>query len=164
LRRIVLIYHSFDLDLPAECDDEFWKPSVTGNAFEQPGHLPSSVSFFIWDLKLQYIVSFAIRTVVSPNASPVLRLVRCLYRPEYSINKSKIALGFVEVKWEQRIITKLDTALSQWLESVPSHRSSLFYLSVLDLLSVQYDGTPSVRTISSFINPPSSDAHTTLSR
>jgi hypothetical protein len=164
LRRIVLIYHSFDLELPAECDDEFWKPSVTGNAFEQPGHLPSSVSFFIWDLKLQYIVSFAIRTVVSQNASPIPRLVWCLCRPEYSINRSKIALGFVGVKWEQRIITKLDTALSQWLESVPSHRLSLFYLSVLDSLSDQYDGTPSVRTISSFINLPSSDAHTILSR
>jgi hypothetical protein len=52
----MLIFLSFDLELPTECDDEFWVPSGTGRAFEQPKHRPSYTSFFIWNLRLHNIV------------------------------------------------------------------------------------------------------------
>jgi hypothetical protein len=62
---LLLIYTSFDLDMPIDCDDEYWEPSIIGKAFEQPKYRPSHISFFIWDLKLQHIVAFALRTIVS---------------------------------------------------------------------------------------------------
>ncbi len=40
---------------------------------------------------------------------------------EYSINKSKILLGFVGHQWEKRIVAELDSALSKWIDSVPIH-------------------------------------------
>lgn len=41
---------------------------------------------------------------------------------QYSINKSKIILGFVGPKWEQHIVAELDSALNKWIDSVPDHR------------------------------------------
>jgi hypothetical protein len=56
---------SFDLDMPTECDDEFWEASGTHKAFKQPPGRPSYMSYFVCNLKLQQIVSFALRTIVS---------------------------------------------------------------------------------------------------
>jgi hypothetical protein len=47
-----------------------------------------------------------------------------LYHPyQYSINKSKILLGFVGQQWEQHIVAELDSALNKWIDSVPDHRT-----------------------------------------
>ena len=43
---------------------------------------------------------------------------------QYSINKSKILLGFVGEQWEQHIVAELDSALNKWVDSVPDHRPS----------------------------------------
>jgi hypothetical protein len=40
---------------------------------------------------------------------------------QYSINKSKVLLGFVRQEWEQRVVSELDSALNQWFDSVPAH-------------------------------------------
>ena len=56
---------SFDLDLPAECDDEYWSPSDPKEAFKQPPGKPSKMSYFIAYLKLSQILAFALRTIVS---------------------------------------------------------------------------------------------------
>jgi hypothetical protein len=45
--------------------------------------------------------------------------------PQYSINKSKVLLGFVGHEWEQRAVSELDSALNQWVDSVPDHRKSV---------------------------------------
>jgi hypothetical protein len=42
---------------------------------------------------------------------------------QYSINKSKVLLGFVGQEWEQRIVSELNSALNQWVDSVPDHRA-----------------------------------------
>jgi hypothetical protein len=42
---------------------------------------------------------------------------------QYSINKSKVLLGFVGQEWEQRVVSQLDSALNQWVDSVPDHRT-----------------------------------------
>ena len=41
---------------------------------------------------------------------------------QYSINKSKVMLGFVGPQWEQHIVAELDSALNKWIDSVPDHR------------------------------------------
>ena len=60
---------SFDLDLPAECDDEYWSPPDPKDAFKQPPGKPSKMSYFIAYLKLSQILAFALRTIVSSTAS-----------------------------------------------------------------------------------------------
>ncbi|KAL0564764.1 Gypsy retrotransposon integrase-like protein 1 [Marasmius crinis-equi] len=92
----------FDLDLPIECDDEYWEHPDPEQAWRQPAGKPSTISYFVSLLKLTKLLALALRTI-------------------YSINKSKILLGFVGPQWEQRIVTELDSALNQWVDSVPEH-------------------------------------------
>ncbi|KAI0925293.1 hypothetical protein AcV7_005573 [Taiwanofungus camphoratus] len=92
----------FDLDLPIECDDEYWTHPNPDLAFKQPPGKPPTVTFFVCLIKLTRILAFALRTI-------------------YSINKSKILLGFVGPQWEQRIVAELDSSLNRWVDSVPDH-------------------------------------------
>ncbi|EIW84600.1 hypothetical protein CONPUDRAFT_163679 [Coniophora puteana RWD-64-598 SS2] len=92
----------FDVDLPVVCDDEYWEHANSDQAFKQPPGKPSSVAYFVSALKLSQILAFALRTI-------------------YSINRSKILLGFVGHKWEQHIVAELDSALNSWIDSVPEH-------------------------------------------
>ncbi|KIM40781.1 hypothetical protein M413DRAFT_412939 [Hebeloma cylindrosporum] len=92
----------FDLDLPVDCDDEYWDHLDPDQPFKQPPNKPSSISSFILTVKLQQILAFALRTI-------------------YSINKSKILLGFVGEQWEQHIVAELDSALNKWVDAVPDH-------------------------------------------
>ncbi|CCM00118.1 uncharacterized protein FIBRA_02145 [Fibroporia radiculosa] len=92
----------FDLDLPTECDDEYWLHPDPNLAFKQPPGKPSTVTFFNCFLRLNQILAFALRTI-------------------YSINKSKALLGFVGQQWEQHIVAELDSALNKWIDSVPDH-------------------------------------------
>ncbi|TFK49793.1 hypothetical protein OE88DRAFT_1755750 [Heliocybe sulcata] len=92
----------FDLDMPAECDDEYWLDPDPDKAFKQPPDKPSRVAYFNSYLKLNQILACALRTI-------------------YSINKSKVLLGFVGQQWEQHIVAELDSALNKWIDSVPEH-------------------------------------------
>ncbi|KAK7466198.1 Gypsy retrotransposon integrase-like protein 1 [Stygiomarasmius scandens] len=92
----------YDLDLPIECDDEYWEHPDPSKAFRQPPGKPSTVSAFVLTLKLNRILAFALRTI-------------------YAINKSKILLGFAGPTWEQQLVAELDSALNQWIDSVPDH-------------------------------------------
>ncbi|ESK85138.1 hypothetical protein Moror_3593 [Moniliophthora roreri MCA 2997] len=92
----------FDLDMPAECDDEYWEHPDPEMAFKQPPGRPSYVSAFISYLKLMRLLAIALRTI-------------------YCINKSKMVHGFAGPQWEQRIVAELDSALNQWVDSVPEH-------------------------------------------
>ncbi|KAF8518234.1 fungal-specific transcription factor domain-containing protein [Gautieria morchelliformis] len=93
----------FDLDPPLEVDDEYWESPSPEDAFVQPTGRPSTVAYFNALIRLDQILSFALRTI-------------------YSINKSKILLGFAgEKDWAQNTVVELDTALNQWLETVPEH-------------------------------------------
>ena len=56
---------SFDLDLPADCDDEHWVSTDGGIPFKQPPGVPSAITFFNLSHKLNQIASFAMRTIVS---------------------------------------------------------------------------------------------------
>jgi hypothetical protein len=76
------------------------------------------MSFFTSFLKLNHILAFALRTIVRflsfcfPQAH---------YSIQYSINKSKVFLGFVGQQWEQHFVAELDSALNQWIDAVPEH-------------------------------------------
>jgi hypothetical protein len=56
---------SFDLDLPCDCDDEYWEAEDPDAAFKQPLGKPSKVAFFITMLKQNEILAFTLRTIVS---------------------------------------------------------------------------------------------------
>jgi hypothetical protein len=60
------------------------------------------LAYFISLIKLIQILATALRTI-------------------YSINKSKIFLGFVGPHWEQQIVAELDSALNEWIDTVPGH-------------------------------------------
>jgi hypothetical protein len=93
----------FDVDLPTEIDDEYWENELEPEqAFKQPVGKPSVLSYFVSIIKLIQILAVALRTI-------------------YSINKSKIFLGFVGPHWEQQIVAELDSALNEWVDSVPGH-------------------------------------------
>ncbi|KAF5363184.1 hypothetical protein D9758_008334 [Tetrapyrgos nigripes] len=92
----------YDLDLPLEVDDEYWEHSDPAQAFRQPPGKPSTVSAFILTLKLNKILAFALRTI------------------------SKILLGFAGPEWEQQLVTELDSAMNQWIDSVPDHCEPCF--------------------------------------
>ncbi|KAG5337178.1 hypothetical protein C0989_010375 [Termitomyces sp. Mn162] len=53
-----------DVDLPMECDDEFWELSDTSRAFKQPPDIPSSIAYFICYIKLMNILAYAMRALV----------------------------------------------------------------------------------------------------
>lgn len=92
----------FDLDLPVECDDEYWDHPDPSQRFKQPLNKPSLISQFNLYIKLNQVLAFSLRTI-------------------YSINKSKILLGFVGPQWEKHIVAELDSALNKWVDSVPDH-------------------------------------------
>ncbi|KAF8825433.1 hypothetical protein HHX47_DHR7000211 [Lentinula edodes] len=99
---IVLLDEDYDLDMPVECDDEYWEHPDPAMAFRQPPGKPSTVSAFNTFIRLNVLLSIALRTI-------------------YAINKSKILMGFGEVQWEQHIVAELDSALNRWVDSVPDH-------------------------------------------
>ncbi|KAF5342022.1 hypothetical protein D9611_002055 [Ephemerocybe angulata] len=92
----------FDLEMPIECDDEYWDHPDPEQRWKQPPGKPSLITAFILYLKLNQVLAFSLRTI-------------------YSINKSKILLGFVGQQWEQHIVAELDSALNKWVDSVPDH-------------------------------------------
>lgn len=58
--------HSFDLDLPKNCDDEYWENVDNPERnFEQPPERPAATGFFIHLVKLNKIIALALDTIVS---------------------------------------------------------------------------------------------------
>lgn len=60
----LIIKRSFDLDLPIECDDEYWETDNPEDAFKQPPGHPSYVSYFVWLIQITRILSSALRKIV----------------------------------------------------------------------------------------------------
>ncbi|EAU83262.2 nuclear protein [Coprinopsis cinerea okayama7 len=100
----------FDLEMPIECDDEYWETECDDveQRWKQPPGKPSLLTYFCLFLKLNQILAFSLRTI-------------------YSINKSKILLGFIGPQWEQHIVAELDSTLNKWVDSIPSHLMSLIW-------------------------------------
>lgn len=118
LGRPLAIYDDdFDLDLPTECDDEYWIADDPEQCFKQPPGKLSTVTAFNMIIKLHQILALALRTI-------------------YAVNKSSTNVMFrmMGQNWEQRMVAELDSALNQWFDSIPdelrfdtSSRGSLFF-------------------------------------
>jgi hypothetical protein len=67
---------SFDLDLPVDCDDEYWDHPDPEKCFKQAPNRPSSVTSFILFIRLQKILAFSLRTIVSYPLTNVGELIR----------------------------------------------------------------------------------------
>ncbi|THU80864.1 hypothetical protein K435DRAFT_844949 [Dendrothele bispora CBS 962.96] len=87
----------FDLDLPIECDDEYWETSDPNLAFKQPPGRPSNLIYWTNFLKLLEICSLIQRTV-------------------YRTRKSEM-----DPEWAQRTVSELDSMLNNWIDNVPDH-------------------------------------------
>ncbi|KAG6840164.1 hypothetical protein C0991_008486 [Blastosporella zonata] len=115
----------FDIDFPIECDDEYWEHPDPAKRFKQPPNKPAYVTGFVVLLKLNQVLTIILRTI-------------------YSINKSKIIMGFVGKQWEQHIVAELDSALNKWVDTVPEHlrwdpnRENLKFLDQSALLYSTY--------------------------
>ncbi|KAF8315669.1 hypothetical protein DL93DRAFT_2056908, partial [Clavulina sp. PMI_390] len=96
----------FDLDLPVEVDDEYWGlPDPEGymtSTPRQPTGMPSNMSCFVASLKLSDIMALTLRTI-------------------YSTNKSRALLGLGGEKWNQFIVSELDSRMNKWVDAIPEH-------------------------------------------
>jgi len=74
-RSLLTLFISFDSDLPVDCDDEYWDHTDPEKCFKQPPNKPSSVTSFILYTKLQQLLAFSLRTIVSDPLSNVGELI-----------------------------------------------------------------------------------------
>ncbi|KAH9055007.1 fungal-specific transcription factor domain-containing protein [Lactarius vividus] len=103
-RPCAMTEESHDVDLPIECDDEYWESSDPALAFRQPPGKPSKVSYFNYLIKINLLHSHALRTI-------------------YSLSKSTLMTGWRarEKGWEEHTVAELDSALNSWFDSIPDH-------------------------------------------
>ncbi|KAJ6613518.1 fungal-specific transcription factor domain-containing protein [Mycena sp. CBHHK59/15] len=95
-------YEDFDVDLPVECDDEFWVINNGNLTFKQPLGKPSRIAFFNGYIRLNNILAFSLKVL-------------------YSLNKTKNLLAIRDDAWEEHIVAELDSALNSWVDSIPGH-------------------------------------------
>ncbi|KAF7312879.1 Zn(2)-C6 fungal-type domain-containing protein [Mycena kentingensis (nom. inval.)] len=98
-RPCALHYDDFDIDLPVECDDEYWEHPT--HPFQQPIGVPSKIAFFNALIGLNHILSFALKIL-------------------YSLGKVKDFFHLTE-SWEEAVVAELDSALNGWRDKVPEH-------------------------------------------
>ncbi|KAK0466093.1 fungal-specific transcription factor domain-containing protein [Desarmillaria tabescens] len=119
LGRACAIYdEDIDVDLPAECDDEYWEHPDPQQAFRQPPGKPTNVSYLNCLLRLTRLIMICMRTIVRPPE--LLSQIFLAYRMQYSCHKSKV-LFVLKKDWEQQIVVELDSALDKWVDSIPEH-------------------------------------------
>ncbi|CAA7269321.1 unnamed protein product [Cyclocybe aegerita] len=116
----------FDLDLPIDCDDEYWEHPDPQKRFKQPADKPSTMSGFHMLLKLMYILNCCIRGFYAPPKGDEW------YNP-LSVHE-----------WKPRIVMELDSSLNKWLDSVPEHlrwdpnRQNMQHFNISAMLHVLY--------------------------
>ncbi|KAJ7879609.1 fungal-specific transcription factor domain-containing protein [Mycena olivaceomarginata] len=80
-----------------ECDDEWWEHPDPEQRFKQPAGKPSVYSYIVSYSKLMEILGTAQKTI-------------------YSVKRSQRGPG-----WGETAVADLDSALNQWLDSIPDH-------------------------------------------
>jgi hypothetical protein len=91
-RPLLIKDESFDLDLPLEISDDYWELHADERSQRSLTPTVSLYSFFGWHMRLLLILGISVRTI-------------------YSINRSRLLMGFVGADWEQQITNKLDQLL-----------------------------------------------------
>ncbi|KAJ6507176.1 fungal-specific transcription factor domain-containing protein [Mycena vitilis] len=87
----------YDVDYPVEVDDEYWEHPDPAKRFRQPEGKPSVYSFIVVYIKLTEILGTAQKII-------------------YSVKRAQRSPG-----WSQAAVAELDSALNQWLDSIPDH-------------------------------------------
>ncbi|KAG6907784.1 hypothetical protein DXG01_007391 [Tephrocybe rancida] len=116
----------FDIEMPVECDDEYWEHPDPELRWRQPTpeKTPSKIVYFNVYIRLNQILAFLLRTVVRVFVSFKLF---CMIIPahiiseKYATNKSRILHGFGGQQWEENIVSELDSALNAWMATLPDH-------------------------------------------
>ncbi|KAJ7657176.1 fungal-specific transcription factor domain-containing protein [Mycena polygramma] len=92
-------YEDFDVDLPTECDDEYWEHPT--HPFQQPTGVPSRVTFFNTLIRLHHILAFSLKIL-------------------YGLSKGRL-IFMQDVGWEDKAVAELDSALNNWHDQIPDH-------------------------------------------
>ncbi|KAJ3859348.1 fungal-specific transcription factor domain-containing protein [Lentinula novae-zelandiae] len=95
----------YDLDLPIECDEEFWEHPDPEQAFKQPLGQTSLSAYWRTFLKLIDILAFAQKNI-------------------YAVKKPPEVWGSSDLwgsSWDARVVSELDSALNQWVDNIPHH-------------------------------------------
>ncbi|KAK0184811.1 fungal-specific transcription factor domain-containing protein, partial [Armillaria mellea] len=101
-RPIMMQEEDFDVELPVECDDEYWDIRSDGEVrFCHPGNKPSKISYFNAQIGLSGIMSVIVRNL-------------------YSIKKGQDKLGLPR-KDGNRIVSEIDSSMNAWMNSIPDH-------------------------------------------
>jgi hypothetical protein len=58
---------------------------------------------------------------------------------QYSTRKAKTIGGLMREQWEDKIVSEIDSALNKWLDVIPPHRLSFFYLPFSRLPMIPLD-------------------------
>ncbi|KAJ7075883.1 fungal-specific transcription factor domain-containing protein, partial [Mycena belliarum] len=85
------------VDLPLAVDDEYWEQ---GSA--QPVGTPSLLSYFVCHVRLYEILGDALRRL-------------------YPSKKARIRMNTSNPEWERSAVAELDSAMNDWLDTVPDH-------------------------------------------
>ncbi|SPO43119.1 related to transcriptional activator acu-15 [Moesziomyces antarcticus] len=102
-RPIMLQDEDIDVELPVEIDDEYLFNTPEGEPLpKQPSDKPALISGFLCSLRLDEIIGRTLKTV-------------------YALQKTKIRFGISSKEWEERLVTEIDSALNNWLDTVPPH-------------------------------------------
>ncbi|KAJ7578583.1 fungal-specific transcription factor domain-containing protein [Mycena floridula] len=101
-RPCMILKEDFDIDLPIECDDEYWEHPDPAKAFQQPVDKPCQVSAFICFIQLTDMTATALRKL-------------------YCIKSTRNLSTSTTAEWEERNVASLDSAFNQWLDMVPPH-------------------------------------------
>ncbi|CAK5270071.1 unnamed protein product [Mycena citricolor] len=91
----------FDVQLPTECDDEYWEQDGVP-LFQQPPGKPSAVSYFTSTIKLTSVLAFSLKLL-------------------YALDKTKAIYSVRDPAWEEHLVVELDSALNKWFSLLPDH-------------------------------------------
>ncbi|CAA7262248.1 unnamed protein product [Cyclocybe aegerita] len=103
-RPFIIQEEDFDLDLPIDCDDDYWEHPDPQKRFKQPPNKPSLITAFIMAIKLTRILATCGRAI-------------------YPISKASISLIHGDKYRRSDFVAELDASVNQWLASMPPHLS-----------------------------------------
>ncbi|KAJ7803673.1 hypothetical protein B0H14DRAFT_2613123 [Mycena olivaceomarginata] len=104
----------YDIELPLDVDDEYWD---TG--FVQPVGQPSQLAYFVCHLRLSEVTPRFSSMAISSECWR--QIMADAMRRLYGSKKSKILLGWDGPDWEQRAVADLDSAMNDFVDSIPLH-------------------------------------------
>ena len=109
---------SFDIELPIDCDDEYWPVDGETEGFKQPPGKPSKLTMFILMINLFHLQTDVIRLIVS-DSSQDSTLDATHRSNQYPSDRDT---SFHDSEEEKRMFGTLDVEMDKWAKSVPGYR------------------------------------------